>query len=163
MGSGHVGQKLVVQHLTMAPKVQTGRHHSRKELRSIRRQPSNLWDRVTLVWLVCSCPPELFFAESKASPRQTLSDTLNRFGFNGGSALGANSRAVSACLATHVAACAGGTTTVFLHWVLKQIYMRSADYEPREFRRLTAVHFCDGAIAGLVAITPGSGYVSGES
>ncbi|KAK4667518.1 hypothetical protein QC763_310010 [Podospora pseudopauciseta] len=81
------------------------------------------------------------------------------FGFNGGSALGANSRAVSACLATHVAACTGGTTTVFLHWVLKQIYMRSADYEPREFRRLTAVHFCDGAIAGLVAITPGSGYV----
>lgn len=52
---------------------------------------------------------------------------------------------------------------MFLHWVLKQIYMRSADYEPREFRRLTAVHFCDGAIAGLVAITPGSGYVSGES
>jgi len=83
------------------------------------------------------------------------------FGFNGGSALGANNRAVSACLSTHVAACTGGVTAVFLHWVLKQRTKRNLgdNYDPNEFRRLTVIHFCDGVLAGLVAITPGSGYV----
>ncbi|KAK4197063.1 putative ammonium transporter [Triangularia verruculosa] len=83
------------------------------------------------------------------------------FGFNGGSALGANNRAVSAVLSTHVAACSGGLTAVFLQWILKQWNKKKEGqaYNPHEFRRLTAIHFCDGAIAGLVSITPGSGYV----
>lgn len=82
------------------------------------------------------------------------------FGFNGGSALGANNRAVSACLSTHVAACSGGVTAVFLHWVLKRLAKaKDINYKPHEFRRLTAIQFCDGVLAGLVAITPGSGYV----
>ncbi|KAK0737280.1 ammonium transporter AmtB-like domain-containing protein [Apiosordaria backusii] len=83
------------------------------------------------------------------------------FGFNGGSALGANNRAVSAVLSTHVAACSGGMTAVFLQWILKQWTKKKEgrSYNPHEFRRLTAIHFCDGAIAGLVSITPGSGYV----
>ena len=38
------------------------------------------------------------------------------FGFNGGSALGANSRAVFAIVATHLAACAGALTWMALEW-----------------------------------------------
>ncbi|KAF3760323.1 ammonium transporter [Cryphonectria parasitica EP155] len=67
------------------------------------------------------------------------------FGFNGGSALAANLRAVMACIVTHIAACVGGFT-----WCLM-------DY--RLERKWSAVGFCSGAIAGLVAITPASGFV----
>src|SRR2546421_8661884 len=38
------------------------------------------------------------------------------FGFNGGSALGANVRAVSACTSTFLAACAGGLSWNFFDW-----------------------------------------------
>ncbi|KIW68882.1 hypothetical protein PV04_04796 [Phialophora macrospora] len=67
------------------------------------------------------------------------------FGFNGGSALGANLRAVSACLATQTAASAGGTVGLLLQWGLSRLDRM--------------VEFCDGVIAGLVAITPAAGYV----
>ncbi|KAK3941010.1 ammonium transporter Amt1 [Diplogelasinospora grovesii] len=67
------------------------------------------------------------------------------FGFNGGSALGANLRAVMACIVTHIAACVGGFTWVLLDYRLE--------------RKWSTVGFCSGAIAGLVAITPASGYV----
>lgn len=55
------------------------------------------------------------------------------FGFNGGSALAANLRAVMACIVTHIAACVGGFT-----WCLM-------DY--RLERKWSAVGFCSGAIA----------------
>ena len=67
------------------------------------------------------------------------------FGFNGGSALAANMRAVMACVVTHLAASVGGVT-----WVL-------LDY--RLDGKWSTVGFCSGAIAGLVAITPASGFV----
>lgn len=67
------------------------------------------------------------------------------FGFNGGSALGANLRAAQACVVTNLAASVGGLT--WMAW----------DY--RIERKWSAVGFCSGAIAALVAITPGSGYV----
>ncbi|KAL8796065.1 MAG: hypothetical protein Q9195_001641 [Heterodermia aff. obscurata] len=67
------------------------------------------------------------------------------FGFNGGSALGANMRAVSACVVTHLAASVGGFTWVFLDYRLD--------------KKWSTVGFCSGAIAGLVAITPASGFV----
>lgn len=67
------------------------------------------------------------------------------FGFNAGSALGANLRAVMAAVVTNLAACVGGIT-----WCL-------IDY--RLERKWSTVGFCSGVIAGLVAITPGSGYV----
>ncbi|THU82661.1 ammonium transporter [Dendrothele bispora CBS 962.96] len=67
------------------------------------------------------------------------------FGFNGGSALSANLRAAQACIVTNLAASVGGLTWMF--W----------DY--RIERKWSAVGFCSGAIAGLVAITPGSGFV----
>ncbi|KAM6492039.1 ammonium transporter [Amanita muscaria] len=67
------------------------------------------------------------------------------FGFNGGSALSANLRAAQACIVTNLAASVGGLT-----WML---------WDYRLERKWSAVGFCSGAIAGLVAITPGSGFV----
>jgi len=67
------------------------------------------------------------------------------FGFNGGSALSANLRAAQACIVTNLAASVGGLTWMFWDWRLE--------------RKWSAVGFCSGAIAGLVAITPGSGFV----
>ncbi|CAG8557502.1 3585_t:CDS:2 [Scutellospora calospora] len=67
------------------------------------------------------------------------------FGFNGGSALAANGRAAMACIVTNLSASVGGLT-----WCLM-------DY--RLEKKLSALGFCSGAVAGLVAITPGSGYV----
>lgn len=67
------------------------------------------------------------------------------FGFNGGSALAANFRAIQACIVTNLAASCGGLT-----WML---------WDYRIERKWSAVGFCSGAIAGLVAITPASGFV----
>ena len=68
------------------------------------------------------------------------------FGFNAGSALGANGLAANALLVTNTAA---GAAT--LAWVL-------ASYAHR--RKVSVVGAAAGAVAGLVAITPASGYVT---
>src|SRR5690349_23757872 len=57
------------------------------------------------------------------------------FGFNGGSALGANSRAVLAIIATHLAACAGAVTWGGIEW-----YSR---------RKPSVLGMISGAVAGL--------------
>ena len=75
------------------------------------------------------------------------------FGFNGGSALGANLRAVSACISTHLAACAGGVMGTLLEYI-------AASREERDVGRFSVIGFCNGAVAGLVAITPAAGYIS---
>jgi len=75
------------------------------------------------------------------------------FGFNGGSALGANLRAVSACISTHLAACAGGVMGTALEYIAA--YWREGDAG-----KFSVIGFCNGAVAGLVAITPAAGYVS---
>ncbi|PVH79157.1 Rh-like protein/ammonium transporter [Cadophora sp. DSE1049] len=80
-------------------------------------------------------------------------------GFNGGSALGGNLRSVSAWTSTHVAACSGGTMAVVLIWLDKTIARRTPGYKGDSFDSMSALYFCDGALAGLVAITPGAGYV----
>jgi Amt family ammonium transporter len=67
------------------------------------------------------------------------------FGFNGGSALGANSRAAFAITATHLAASTGALTWMFLEW--------STRGKPSVLGMIT------GAIAGLGAVTPASGFV----
>ncbi|KAK0219906.1 ammonium transporter [Armillaria fumosa] len=67
------------------------------------------------------------------------------FGFNGGSALSANLRAAQACIVTNLAASVGGLT-----WML---------WDYRLEKKWSAVGFCSGAISGLVAITPASGFV----
>jgi Amt family ammonium transporter len=82
-------------------------------------------------------------------------------GFNGGSALGGNLRAVSAWTSTHIAACTGGTVGVLVIWYSKTFAWLNEERRPEHTRDdLTVIYFCDGAIAGLVAITPASGYVT---
>ncbi|MBR1209633.1 ammonium transporter [Bradyrhizobium sp. JYMT SZCCT0180] len=68
------------------------------------------------------------------------------FGFNGGSALAANSRAVMAITATHLAACAGALTWGAIEWATR--------------RKPSVLGMISGAIAGLGTITPASGYVA---
>ncbi len=68
------------------------------------------------------------------------------FGFNGGSALGANSRAVMAITATHLAACAGALTWGAIEWSTR--------------RKPSVLGMISGAVAGLGTITPASGYVA---
>jgi len=68
------------------------------------------------------------------------------FGFNAGSALGANALAVSAFSTTNTAAAAAGLSWMFFD-VLKG-------------KKPSVVGFCVGAVVGLVAITPGAGYVA---
>ena len=68
------------------------------------------------------------------------------FGFNAGSALGANSLAVSAFLTTNTAAGAAG-----LGWMF---------FDAARGRKPSVLGFCIGAVVGLVAITPGAGFVS---
>jgi len=68
------------------------------------------------------------------------------FGFNAGSALTSGELAVSAFIATHLAAAAGALAWAVLEWVLS--------------RRPTALGFISGAIAGLATITPAAGYVT---
>jgi Amt family ammonium transporter len=68
------------------------------------------------------------------------------FGFNGGSALGANSRAVMAIIATHLAACAGALTWGGIEWSIR--------------RKPSVLGMISGAVAGLGTITPASGFVT---
>jgi Amt family ammonium transporter len=67
------------------------------------------------------------------------------FGFNGGSALGANSRAVFAIVATHLAAATGALTWMALEW-----WSRG---------KPSVLGMISGAVAGLGTITPASGFV----
>jgi Amt family ammonium transporter len=68
------------------------------------------------------------------------------FGFNGGSALAANSRAVMAIIATHLAACAGALTWGAIEWSIR--------------RKPSVLGMISGAVAGLGTITPASGFVA---
>ena len=68
------------------------------------------------------------------------------FGFNAGSALGAGALATSAFVATHIASAAAGLTWSLIEW------MRHG--------RPTVLGIITGAVAGLVAITPASGFVT---
>lgn len=66
-------------------------------------------------------------------------------GFNGGSAFGANLRAVMAVWNSMLAAAFGGIVWCLLDYRLE--------------RKYSMVGFCSGTIAGLVAATPSSGYI----
>lgn len=68
------------------------------------------------------------------------------FGFNAGSALGAGALATSAFVVTHIAAAAAGLSWALLEWKVSG--------KPTIFGTAT------GAVAGLVAITPASGFVN---
>jgi ammonium transporter, Amt family len=67
------------------------------------------------------------------------------FGFNGGSALGANSRAVMAMVSTHLAASAGALTWIAIEWRVRA--------------KPSVLGMVSGAVAGLGTIAPASGFV----
>jgi Amt family ammonium transporter len=71
------------------------------------------------------------------------------FGFNAGSALGANETAVTAFAATHAAAVAGALSWMAVEW--------------RHRGAPTVLGIASGAIAGLATVTPGAGYVGPSS
>jgi Amt family ammonium transporter len=68
------------------------------------------------------------------------------FGFNAGSALAANDVAVSALVVTNLAAAAAAISWMLLDWARKG--------------KPSAIGISVGAVCGLVAITPASGYVN---
>ena len=68
------------------------------------------------------------------------------FGFNAGSALKADGLASSAFAATHLAAAAGGLTWAAMEWILRG--------------KPSILGACSGVVAGLVCITPASGFVT---
>lgn len=68
------------------------------------------------------------------------------FGFNGGSALAANSLAVSAVVVTNMAAAAAAVSWMLVDWTRKG--------------KPSGIGLSIGAVCGLVAITPASGYVT---
>ena len=68
------------------------------------------------------------------------------FGFNAGSALGANELAAQAFLNTNTAAALGAMVWATLDWIIQ--------------KRPTLLGFASGAVAGLVAITPAAGFVN---
>jgi Amt family ammonium transporter len=67
------------------------------------------------------------------------------FGFNAGSGLGANSTAVVAFTATHIAAAAGAISWMAAEWAQRG--------------KPTVLGVASGVIAGLATVTPGAGYV----
>lgn len=67
------------------------------------------------------------------------------FGFNAGSAVAADGRAGMAMLVTQVAAAMAAITWITIEYLVKS--------------RITLLGFASGAVAGLVAITPASGFV----
>jgi Amt family ammonium transporter len=68
------------------------------------------------------------------------------FGFNAGSALGANALAVSAFATTNTAAAAAGLSWMF--------------FDVLRGKKPSVIGFCVGAVVGLVAITPAAGFVA---
>lgn len=68
------------------------------------------------------------------------------FGFNAGSALGANGLAVKAFLTTQLSAAAAAVGWIVLEW--------------KRHGKPTALGLASGAVAGLVSITPAAGFVS---
>jgi Amt family ammonium transporter len=68
------------------------------------------------------------------------------FGFNGGSALAAGQTAALAFATTHIAAAGAAMSWVLTEWAFRG--------------KPTLLGFVSGLVAGLVAITPGAGFVS---
>ena len=67
------------------------------------------------------------------------------FGFNAGSAVSAGMQAGMAMAVTHIATATAGFTWMIVEWIMRG--------------KPTVIGICSGAVAGLVAITPASGFV----
>ena len=71
------------------------------------------------------------------------------FGFNAGSAVAADGRAGMAFAVTQIATAVAALAWMFTEWLIKG--------------KPSVLGICSGAVAGLVAVTPASGYVSPDS
>lgn len=96
--------------------------------------------------------PRIGFGKEPMVPHNLLITVLGAgllwagwFGFNAGSAFEASARAVGALLATQVAACVGAFA-----WGLCEFFKR---------QQMSVLGMATGAIAGLIAVTPASGFV----
>jgi Amt family ammonium transporter len=92
-----------------------------------------------------------FGRDSLAPPNLTLTVIgasllwVGWFGFNAGSAVASDGRAGMAFAVTHIAAAAAALSWMFVEWAIKG--------------KPSVLGLASGAVAGLVAITPASGYV----
>ncbi|MCX7983856.1 MAG: ammonium transporter [Bacteroidetes bacterium] len=68
------------------------------------------------------------------------------FGFNGGSALASSGLAASAFVTTHIAAASAAVSWLVVEWIVR--------------KKPTLLGAASGCVAGLVAITPASGFVT---
>jgi Amt family ammonium transporter len=67
------------------------------------------------------------------------------FGFNGGSAVGSGQCSAMAMLVTHISASMGGLAWILIEWI--------------HLGKPSVIGAVSGAIAGLVVVTPGSGFI----
>jgi len=108
------------------------------------------WSALALIWLL---GPRKGFGKDVMPPHSmVLAMTgagllwVGWYGFNVGSALGADGVASNAFVATTLAAAAASLLWPGLEWLIHG--------------KPTVLGFCSGIVAGLVAITPGAGFVS---
>jgi ammonium transporter, Amt family len=100
--------------------------------------------------------PRLGFGKEKMSPHSMVLCTVGTgmlwvgwYGFNAGSALGADAIASNAFATTTLAAATAGFVWAMAEWATKG--------------HPSVLGFCSGIVAGLVVITPGAGFVSVSS
>lgn len=100
--------------------------------------------------------PRLGFGKEKMTPHSMVLCSIGTgmlwvgwYGFNAGSALGADAIASNAFATTTLAAATAGFVWGIAEWVLKG--------------HASVLGFCSGIVAGLVVITPGAGFVTPSS
>ena len=100
--------------------------------------------------------PRIGFGKEKMTPHSMVLCAIGTgmlwvgwYGFNAGSALGADAIASNAFATTTLAAATAGFVWGVAEWVLKG--------------HASVLGFCSGVVAGLVVITPGAGFVTASS
>jgi Amt family ammonium transporter len=100
--------------------------------------------------------PRLGFGKEKMTPHSMVLCTVGTgmlwvgwYGFNAGSALGADAIASNAFATTTIAAAVGGFVWGIAEWITRG--------------HPSVLGFCSGIVAGLVVVTPGAGFVSVSS
>lgn len=108
------------------------------------------WSALVLIWLL---GPRKGYGRDPMPPHSMVLAMAGAgllwvgwYGFNVGSALGADAVASNAFVATTLAAAVASLLWPALEWILHG--------------KPTVLGFCSGIVAGLVAITPGAGFVS---
>lgn len=108
------------------------------------------WSALALIWLL---GPRKGYGRDPMPPHSMVLAMAGAgllwvgwYGFNVGSALGADGVASNAFVATTLAAAVASLLWPALEWILHG--------------KPTVLGFCSGIVAGLVAITPGAGFVS---